>query len=358
MRTKTNSLAKWAGAAIFCAILSVAYRLTADGQVPLIASYLHWNSSTSLSTQGGYLGWSVAGLGESDFENQQGSGVGGFNWYNTSSLTLLMSLNSSGVLTPTGGFAGALTGNVTGNLTGNSSGTTSSYSTGQFGNLIAACSSPCPSGIPWNPGSIATGTWFGYNNNGGSNGESDFINRYTAGNLGGFSWWSTTATSLSSQIMNLSNAGVLTLSSVHAALVGNVTGNVTGSSGSTTGNAATATALAATPSQCGTNTYSTGIAASGAANCGPKWLMASTGTVCTTSTAAGSTCTSTVTWPAPQFSGGSYFVVCSGASPSGAPQGPFVTGQTGSTVTFQISNGTASQAVASTLGSVTCWGQQ
>jgi hypothetical protein len=37
---------------------------------------------------------------------------------------------------------------------------------------------------------------------------------------------------------------------------------------STTGNAATATALAATPSQCSSGQYATGIAASGAANCG------------------------------------------------------------------------------------------
>ncbi|MGB9144315.1 MAG: hypothetical protein WCC14_00700, partial [Acidobacteriaceae bacterium] len=39
----------------------------------------------------------------------------------------------------------------------------------------------------------------------------------------------------------------------------------------TTGNAATATALAATPSQCATGYYSTGITASGAANCLQSW---------------------------------------------------------------------------------------
>jgi hypothetical protein len=36
----------------------------------------------------------------------------------------------------------------------------------------------------------------------------------------------------------------------------------------TTGNAATATGLASTPSQCGTNSFATGVAASGNANCG------------------------------------------------------------------------------------------
>jgi hypothetical protein len=39
--------------------------------------------------------------------------------------------------------------------------------------------------------------------------------------------------------------------------------------GSYTGNAGTATALAATPSQCGSNNFSTGVAASGNANCAP-----------------------------------------------------------------------------------------
>ena len=58
---------------------------------------------------------------------------------------------------------------------------------------------------------------------------------------------------------------------------------------STTGNAATATALAATPTQCGSNNFSTGIAASGNANCSqptyanlggsvPTWNQNTTGT--------------------------------------------------------------------------------
>jgi hypothetical protein len=46
-------------------------------------------------------------------------------------------------------------------------------------------------------------------------------------------------------------------------LTGNVTGNVTGSSGSTTGNAATATALASTPSLCSTGSAPTGVLANG-----------------------------------------------------------------------------------------------
>lgn len=50
-------------------------------------------------------------------------------------------------------------------------------------------------------------------------------------------------------------------------LTGDVTGNVSGSSGSTTGNAATATALAANPSDCAADTYATTIAASGNLTC-------------------------------------------------------------------------------------------
>lgn len=64
-------------------------------------------------------------------------------------------------------------------------------------------------------------------------------------------------------------AGVIT-----AALTGNVTGNVSGSSGSTTGNAATATALAADPADCGAGTKAISIAASGALTCSAVSLTA------------------------------------------------------------------------------------
>jgi hypothetical protein len=59
----------------------------------------------------------------------------------------------------------------------------------------------------------------------------------------------------------------LTTTTFVGALTGNVTGNVSGSSGSTTGNAATATALAANPSDCGANTFATTIAANGNLTC-------------------------------------------------------------------------------------------
>jgi hypothetical protein len=46
----------------------------------------------------------------------------------------------------------------------------------------------------------------------------------------------------------------------------------------TTGNAATATALAATPSQCGANAFATGVAASGNANCAQPAISGLSGT--------------------------------------------------------------------------------
>jgi hypothetical protein len=80
------------------------------------------NPTFPLATQGSYLGWSHNGLGESDFFSQNGTGVGGFAWFNTSTATQLMSLNESGVLTVATVDAN-LNGNVTGNLIGNGTGT-------------------------------------------------------------------------------------------------------------------------------------------------------------------------------------------------------------------------------------------
>ncbi|MGC2322697.1 MAG: hypothetical protein WA463_08720, partial [Terriglobales bacterium] len=59
-------------------------------------------------------------------------------------------------------------------------------------------------------------------------------------------------------------SGNATFASVTAPVTGNVTGNVTGA---VTGNSSTATALAATPSRCGTHNFATGIVVSGDANC-------------------------------------------------------------------------------------------
>lgn len=71
-------------------------------------------------------------------------------------------------------------------------------------------------------------------------------------------------------------------------LTGNVTGNVSGSSGSTTGNAATATALAANPSDCGADTYATKIAASGNLTCATVRSAGLAGSIDATKIADGS----------------------------------------------------------------------
>jgi len=57
----------------------------------------------------------------------------------------------------------------------------------------------------------------------------------------------------------------------HAQLPALVSADIPNNTASTTGNASTATALAATPTQCATGYYSSGIAASGAANCLQSW---------------------------------------------------------------------------------------
>ncbi|HTW49304.1 MAG TPA: hypothetical protein VMD92_15230 [Acidobacteriaceae bacterium] len=57
----------------------------------------------------------------------------------------------------------------------------------------------------------------------------------------------------------------------HAQLPTLLSADIPNNAASTTGNAATATALAATPAQCPTGYYATGIAASGAASCLQSW---------------------------------------------------------------------------------------
>lgn len=81
----------------------------------------------------------------------------------------------------------------------------------------------------------------------------------------------TTATSANtvSTIMARGPSGEVTVSTLSATtVVGALTGNVTGDlTGAVTGNASTATALAANPSDCGSNTFAQSIVASGALTC-------------------------------------------------------------------------------------------
>jgi hypothetical protein len=124
---------------------------------------------------------------------------------------------------------------------------------------------------------------------------------------------------------------------------GNEKFEVTG--GSYSGNAATATALASTPSQCGLNQFATGIAASGNANCAHRVYAIdvqecdSAGMYC----ASGSSATTTTSGA---ISSGATSVTLASASSFSAGQGIFIAGGgavsvVGGTVAYN-SGGTAS----------------
>lgn len=323
--TMTNKrLGTWAAVLAFCAFISVAWRTDLIAQVPIIASYLQWDNGPTLSSQGGYLGWNGASLGESDFYNIQGAGVGGYKWFNTSAPTLLMTLSSTGVLTPSGSFAGPLTGNVT----GNASGTQLTYSNA----LING------NGTLTLTGSL--GLNLGYNQTLGG-GESDFVNQQT-GSTGGFAWYNTTTTALGTAIMKLTGAGVLTVNSVVANLTGNVTGNTAGThTGAVVGNASTSTALAAAPSTCAAGSYASGILASGAPASCPTQVYALKGTV---SVAAASFPTSATTFVTSTFTLGA--TPAAGAVILCTPQSDFGTEvqytcwATGTTLSVKLTHGT------------------
>jgi hypothetical protein len=84
-----------------------------SGGVSFSSLYIS-GAAISYGTQGMYLNWNISGgLGESDFINNRGVGVGGFYWYNaTGSGTLgapIMTLDAAGVLTPANGINGIAT---------------------------------------------------------------------------------------------------------------------------------------------------------------------------------------------------------------------------------------------------------
>ena len=71
------------------------------------------------------------------------------------------------------------------------------------------------------------------------------------------------------------------LSSTNPTVYGNLTVSGSLTAGSVSGNASTASALAATPTQCGTNNFATGIAASGNANCAQPAFSNLSGSIAT-----------------------------------------------------------------------------
>jgi hypothetical protein len=316
---------------------------------------IHWGLNYATSTvPGAWAAWGNAAFNEADFINNNNGSAGGFAWWNTPASGVLpgspiLKLDASGNLTATGTVQGSSVSSDGGNV--------SAFSGQLFANSFGAFT--------------GNGSYLGYN--AGGLGETDFVTQ-NGGTSGLYYWYFPSSSGvLGPPSMTFSQAtGTLTVQTVHAAftgnltgntngthtgnVVGNVTGNVSGSSGSSTGNSATATALAATPTPCPTGTYANGVNASGTAqNCSHVWLMGATSSVCTTTSS--SPCTGTLNWDSPGFSSTPTRVMCAGASPSGGPQGPYVTSTSSTTVGYQITPGTASQAVASSFGSVTCWGQ-
>ena len=273
---KTNKrLALWAMAAVFCAVLSVAWRAEAIGQVDIIGSL-------------------VTGI------------------------------------------------------------------TGQFGNLVSGCDS-CGQ-VAWTPGSFTKGSWMQWGNNGGSNAETDFINKFPGGTTGGFAWFSQSGSTLT-QIMSLTTGGTLSVNQVngnaatatHVAYSG-LTGGVPTWNQSTTGNAATATALASTPGTCSNvgNAqvyFMYGVTATGNPGCNLVPFGKST-SVASTGATAGSTATTSVplnvTMPDTNYSAS-----CMIINPTGAPS---IQGGTKTTtsISVTIQNGQGSQAVASGGSEIDC----
>jgi hypothetical protein len=242
----------------------------------------------------------------------------------------------------------------------------------QTGNLVVGANSL--GGTPWSPsnalgGTFSQGSWISFNNNGGSNGETDFINYHPGSLAGGFAWFTPSTSSLGAQVMFLSPGGTLTVNQVNANVTGSLTGNASTATlatnattaATTSGNAATATALAATPSGCGTGyQHVYAIAANGNGSCGTP-VYGITTSVTSTANSANATASSTVPlfW---KFGGTAapvtmpdtaYAASCTIVSPFGFPT---VTGITKGTtsITVTIMNGTSSAAVTSGGSEIDC----
>lgn len=82
---------------------SPSFPLTVSGKVYTNQGFFVSGYNTTFANQGGYMMWNLTtGVGETDFVNNQGLGIGGFQWYNTppsgSPLTEIMALTGSGNL--------------------------------------------------------------------------------------------------------------------------------------------------------------------------------------------------------------------------------------------------------------------
>ena len=277
---------------------------------------------------GAYLGWNATGVGETDLINQDNGAAGGFNFYNIVPNSVL----GSPVITFGGNGAGTFNGAVT----------SPSIATGFLGDtgnasITGILSAGSLSATGATPGSLSQGAYLGWNMNGTSTGETDFINDH-GGGTGGFYWFDNGGTAPGSQLMTLTptSGGQLTIG---------------GGGIITSANVQAGALIAPTAVISGASTLN-GISNSGTTQ------FAETTSVCTTGSSANSTCTFTITWPT-AFPSTAYHAVCTGISPSQSTGTPYLVGITAKatgTMTLQISNGQASAALASTFGAVDCFG--
>jgi hypothetical protein len=346
---------------------------TAPSTATFLSTHVN-NSPASFPTQGSYQGWSNLGLGETDFFNNSGTGVGGFYFLNghTSQSTLAY-LDNTGNLHATN-FTGSLVGNVqgnlqgngsggtwtgpvTGNLTGNVTGGSVSGSIGAFNELVA---NPQGAGGGFNPGGYTEGGWLSHNQTGGTIGEADFISLHTSAQQGGFYWYNTTSTLVTAPLMTLSAGGNLSVASLSAntngthtgPVVGNVTGNATTAS-STSGNAATASSFDHTPTPCVAGVAGvTGIAANGTLTCSVTQYAKTTSV-----NATGSGPYSEAATSVPFFylmPDTNYAASCSIVNPFGIPSVMGINKFVGSITVTLVNGGTTGAEVASGGSEIDC----
>lgn len=185
--------------------------------------------------------------------------TGTTTFFKVDTTTPNVTINSDATVT------GTLSANVSGALTGNASTATAlatnptDCASGDFATTIDAggnltCSHDGGSLVNVNAGQLQ------------GQGASYYLNasHINAGTLGDSFLSSNVA--LKNALSNIFT-GSITAASFSGDLTGNVTGNVSGSSGSTTGNAATATALAANPTDCAAGAFANAINALGNLTC-------------------------------------------------------------------------------------------
>jgi hypothetical protein len=332
----------YAQVAVVASTVNATQQIT--GQTIVTAPLIHWGGTYATSTaSGGWVSYNNDALNESDFVNNNSGANGGFAWYNTPASGVLgsplLTLNSAGNLVATGGVQGA--------TVSSSAGGVSAFNGDLFANSFG--------------GFTTSGSYVGYNAAG--LGETDFVTQ-NGGTLGQYNWYFPSSSGVlgAPSMTFVQSTGTLTVEFLHATTV---TANTAGThTGAVVGNSSTATALAATPSQC-SGVPATGITASGNANCMSSTYkvqaMSITSGICTTASGtAGASCSFTSpAWPS-AFSDSAYSVSCTAAPPSGSGSEPslnvYVSGKTTNLFAVTIQQGQASSAGANTTSEIDCVG--